>query len=42
MNASGHQDVIVAATGGAEVLDGRDGTVIATLEKGVGLQNSAW
>ena len=38
---SGHQDVIVAATGGAEVLDGRDGTVIATLEKGVGLQNSA-
>ena len=37
----GHQDVVVAATGGAEVLDGRNGNVIATVEKGVGLQNSA-
>jgi outer membrane protein assembly factor BamB len=37
----GHQDVVVASTGGAEVLDGRDGDVITTLEKGLGLQNSA-
>ena len=38
---AGYQDIIVAATGGAEVLDGRTGKVMATLEQGVGLQNSA-
>jgi outer membrane protein assembly factor BamB len=38
---AGYQDVIVAGTGGALVLDGRTGRVIATLERGVGLQNSA-
>ncbi len=38
---SGNQDVVVAATNGAEVLDGRDGQVLATLESGVSLQNSA-
>jgi hypothetical protein len=38
---AGYQDVIVAGTGGAQVLDGRTGRVIATLEKFVGLQNSA-
>jgi outer membrane protein assembly factor BamB len=37
---AGYQDVIVAGTGGAQVLDGRTGQVIATLEKFVGLQNS--
>jgi hypothetical protein len=37
---AGYQDVIVASTGGAEVLDGRTGSVIATVERGVGLQNS--
>jgi hypothetical protein len=37
---AGQQDVIVAGTGGAEVLDGRNGAVLAILEKGVGLQNS--
>jgi hypothetical protein len=37
---AGHQDVIVAGTGGAEVLDGRNGALLAILEKGVGLQNS--
>ena len=37
----GHQDVIVASTGGAEVLDGRTGQMLATLERGVGLQNCA-
>jgi hypothetical protein len=37
----GYQDVIVASTGGAELLDGRTGAVLATLETGVGLQNSA-
>ncbi len=36
----GHQDVIVASTAGAEVLAGPDGRVLATLERGVGLQNS--
>ena len=36
----GHQDVIVASTHGAEVLAGGDGRVVATLERGVGLQNS--
>jgi hypothetical protein len=36
----GHQDVIVASTQGAEILDGRSGRVVATLERGVGLQNS--
>jgi outer membrane protein assembly factor BamB len=38
---AGYQDVIVAGTGGAQVLDGLTGQVIATLEKYVGLQNSA-
>jgi len=37
----GYQDVIVATTGGAFVLDGRTGALLATLETGVGLQNSA-
>jgi outer membrane protein assembly factor BamB len=37
----GHQDVIVAGTGGAEVLDGRTGQVLAVLGKYVGFQNSA-
>ena len=37
---AGYQDVIVASTGGAEVLDGRSGQVLATVERGVGLQNS--
>ena len=36
----GRQDVIVGSTGGAEVLDGRTGEIVATLETGVGLQNS--
>ena len=36
----GHQDVIVASTSGAEVLDGTNGAVVAVLERGVGLQNS--
>ncbi len=38
---SGYQDVIVASTGGAEVLDGKTGAVLAILERGVGLQNCA-
>ena len=38
---SGYQDVIVAGAGGAEVLDGRDGHVVAMLGQGLGLQNSA-
>jgi hypothetical protein len=37
----GHQDVVVASTNGAEVLDGTNGAVVAVLERGVGLQNSA-
>jgi hypothetical protein len=37
----GYQDVIVASTGGAFVLDGRTGALLATVETGVGLQNSA-
>jgi hypothetical protein len=36
----GAQDVIVPTTGGAEVLDGSTGQRLATLERGVGLQNS--
>jgi hypothetical protein len=36
----GHQDVIVASTRGAEVLDGTSGRVVTVLERGVGLQNS--
>jgi hypothetical protein len=36
----GHQDVIVASTNGAEVLDGTNGSLVAVLERGVGLQNS--
>ncbi len=38
---AGYQDVIVASTGGAWVLDGRTGQMLATLERGVGLQNCA-
>ncbi len=38
---AGYQDVIVASTGGAEVLDGRTGKVLTTLERGIGLQNYA-
>ncbi len=38
---SGHQDVIVTSTKGAEVLDGRTGAVLAILEDHVGLQNCA-
>jgi outer membrane protein assembly factor BamB len=38
---AGAQDVIVASTGGAWVLDGRTGQMLATLERGVGLQNCA-
>ena len=38
---AGYQDVIVASTGGAEVLDGRTGKVLTTLERGIGLQNCA-
>lgn len=38
---AGYQDVIVASTGGAEVLDGRTGKVLATVERYVGLQNYA-
>ncbi len=37
----GYQDVIVAGTGGAEVLDGRSGKLLTVLERGVGLQNYA-
>jgi outer membrane protein assembly factor BamB len=37
----GYQDVIATGTSGAEILDGRTGALVATLEKGVGLQNSA-
>jgi outer membrane protein assembly factor BamB len=38
---AGYQDVIVDGTGGAQVLDGRTGKVLTTLERGVGLQNYA-
>lgn len=38
---AGYQDVVVASTGGAEVLDGRTGALLATVETGVGLQNTA-
>ncbi len=38
---AGYQDVIVASTGGGEVLDGRSGQLLATLERGIGLQNYA-
>ncbi len=38
---AGYQDVIVAATGGAEVLDGRTGKLLTVLERGVGLQGYA-
>jgi hypothetical protein len=38
---AGYQDVVVATTGGAEVLDGRTGKVLTILERGVGLQNCA-
>lgn len=36
----GYQDVVVPTTKGAEVLDGQDGRLLATLETSVGLQNS--
>ncbi len=39
---SGYQDLIVATTGGLEILDGRTGSVLATAGHGTfGLQNSA-
>lgn len=38
---AGYQDVIVNSTGGAWVLDGRTGQMLAMLERGVGLQNCA-
>ncbi len=38
---TGYQDVIATGTGGAEVLDGRTGAVVAVLERFVGLQNCA-
>lgn len=37
---TGHQDIIVPTTTGAYILDGRTGRIAATLERGVGLQNS--
>ena len=37
----GQMDVVVVGTGGAEVLDGRDGRLVATLGRFVGFQNSA-
>jgi len=36
----GYQDVIVPTTEGAEILDGRTGRLLTTLERGVGLQSS--
>ena len=36
----GQQDVIVPTTSGAQVLDGSNGQLIGTLERGIGLQNS--
>ncbi len=36
----GNQDVIVPTTKGAQVLNGRDGEPLGTLETGIGLQNS--
>jgi hypothetical protein len=36
----GYQDVVVATTKGAKVLDGRDGRVVAVLAPSLGLQNS--
>jgi outer membrane protein assembly factor BamB len=38
---AGHQDVVVASTRGAEVLDGGTGAVLAILESHVALQNCA-
>jgi hypothetical protein len=37
---TGYQDVIAPTTTGAYILDGRTGRIVATLERGVGLQNS--
>lgn len=37
----GHQDVIVVGTGGAEVLDGENGNLLATLGRFIGFQNCA-
>jgi len=37
---TGYQDVIVGTTSGAEILDGRTGNSVATIEQGVGLQNT--
>jgi outer membrane protein assembly factor BamB len=37
----GQMDVVVVGTGGAEVLDGRNGKLIATLGRFIGYQNSA-
>ena len=36
----GYQDVVVPTTAGAEVLDGKTGAVVATVERGLGLQSS--
>jgi hypothetical protein len=38
---AGYQDVIVASTGGAWVFDGRTGQMLATVERGIGLQDCA-
>ncbi len=37
---NGHQYVVVPTTEGVELLDGRTGAVVTTLEQGVGLQNA--
>jgi hypothetical protein len=37
---TGYQDIIAPTTTGAYILDGKTGALVATLEKGVGLQNS--
>ncbi|HZU80461.1 MAG TPA: hypothetical protein VE991_11145, partial [Acidimicrobiales bacterium] len=36
----GYQDVIVATTNGADVFDGKTGTLLATVDSGVGFQNT--
>jgi hypothetical protein len=36
----GYQDVIVGTTNGVEILDGKSGGVVTTLERGVGVQNA--
>jgi outer membrane protein assembly factor BamB len=39
--AARYQDVVVASTAGAEILDGRTGRLLSSIERGVGLQNCA-